>query len=150
MQPGCYIWSQRSFSLSTPKQPQTGDPKMAEDSHTKNQPPRTSDGALAPNNQHISVNVPPPFDKNSVACWFQVWESIFTLAKISSPATKFLHVLSNLPLEVVSQLTDDVVLSNNYDTFRDSLVQIFTRSKHELFDSLIIRTTLSLPSQLCI
>ena len=83
---------------------------MAEDSHTKNQPYWTSNAALAQNIQHISVKSPPPFDENSVARWFKVWESIFALANISPPATMFHNVLYNLPLEVVSQLTDDGVL----------------------------------------
>ena len=69
--------------------------------------------------------------------WFTIVESQFILANISVPSTKFHHILSNLPLRVINQLSDAIVISLDYDKLKEALISLFTRSKPELFDSLI-------------
>lgn len=59
---------------------------------------------------------PPPIDESSVTRWF----------------TKFHHILSNLPVKIVSQLSDNEVNSLYY-VYYDQLIKelgsLFTRSK---------------------
>lgn len=80
---------------------------------------------------------PPPFDETSVTRWFTIIESQFVLAKITVSSTKFHHILSNLPLRVINQLSDEVINSSDYGELKQSLISLFTRSKPELFDSLV-------------
>lgn len=80
---------------------------------------------------------PPAFDETSVTRWFSIVESQFKLANITSASTKFHHVLANLPVKVVNQLSDAIISSPDYDTLKQALVTLFTRSKPELFDSLV-------------
>ena len=80
---------------------------------------------------------PPVFDETSVTRWFTIVESQFVLAKITVPSTKFHHILATLPLRVMNQLSDDVITSMDYDRLKQALITLFTRSKPELFDSLL-------------
>ena len=80
---------------------------------------------------------PPIFDETPVTRWFTVVESQFILAHITISSTKFHHILSNLPLKVINQLSDEVISSSNYEQLKKALISLFTRSKPELFDSLV-------------
>lgn len=93
-------------------------------------------GNTPPVTAAVSVK-PPAFDESSVTRWFTIVESQFVLANITVSSTKFHHVLSNLPLRVMNQLSDDVIASLNYDQLKQALISLFTRSKPELFDSLV-------------
>ena len=82
-----------------------------------------------------SVTVkPPPFDETSVTRWFTIVESQFVLAKITVASIKFHHILSNLPLRVINQVSDEVIQSQQ---LKRALISLFTKSKPELFDSLV-------------
>lgn len=99
-------------------------------------------GAVMPEDQKevLSAAVavkPPPFDETSVSRWFSIIESQFVLAGITRSATKFHHILANLPVRVINQLSDSVVSSADYDQLQKSLVSLFARSKPELFDTLV-------------
>ena len=54
---------------------------------------------------------PPPFYETSVIRWFTIVESQFVLAKITVASIKFHHILSNLPLRVINQVSDEVIQS---------------------------------------
>lgn len=82
---------------------------------------------------------PPIFDETSVTRWFTVVESQFILAKVTVSSTKFHHVLANLPLKVINQLSDEVISSSKYEHLKQALISLFTKSKPELFDSLVNR-----------
>ena len=92
--------------------------------------------SLASSSVTAAVAVKPPaFDKASVTRWFTVVESQFVLANIMVFNTKFHHVLSYLPLEMINKLSDEVINSSNYGKLKQALIALFTRSKPEFFDS---------------
>lgn len=80
---------------------------------------------------------PPPFDETSVTRWFNIVESQFLLANTTISSTKFHHILANLPVKVLNQLTDSVVNSARFEDLKKALVNLFSRSKPELFDTLV-------------
>ena len=84
----------------------------------------------------VSVK-PPPFDETSVTRWFNIVESQFILAGITQSSTKFHHILANLPVRIINQLSDNVVSTADYDKLQKALVALFARSKPELFDTLV-------------
>lgn len=92
---------------------------------------------------------PPLFDESAVTRWFSIIESQFVLANITTASTKFHHVLSNLPVKILNQVSDDVIQSADYDKLKTSLIDLFSRSKPELFDSLINKNpiTFTKPTQ---
>ena len=85
---------------------------------------------------HVAVK-PPAFDESSVARWFKILESMFITARVTSSQTKFHHTLSNLPVNVASQLSDAVIDSADYETLKKALVSQFTKPTPELFEDLI-------------
>ena len=52
---------------------------------------------------HVSFK-PPVFDETSASKWFRIVESMFATSRITVSATKFNHVLGNLPIGVVNKL----------------------------------------------
>jgi len=83
---------------------------------------------------------PPPFEEQSVARWFAVLESQFSIAHISVSSTKFNHVLSHLPMSVVNKLSDNILQNADYDELKDRLIELFSKSAPELFESLISKS----------
>ena len=96
----------------------------------------TSPTSATPQAAAVAVK-PPPFDETSVTRWFIILESQFALANISVSSTKFHHVLANLPVRIINQLDDTVVTSQDFDKLKQALLTLFTKSKPELFDSLV-------------
>lgn len=92
--------------------------------------------ATEPVAAHLSVK-PPPFDEVSAARWFRIMESNFILARVVNSATKFHHILSNLPVEVSNKLSDGVIDSSNYDTIKSAVIDLYSKSPPEIFDDLI-------------
>ena len=86
--------------------------------------------------QHVSIK-PPPFMESSAEGWFTIMEAQFHLQHITSEVTKFYHVLSALPPNVVSQLPVDTLSSKSFTTLKPEIVQLFERTKPELFEQLI-------------
>lgn len=66
-------------------------------------------------------------------------ESQFILAHVTVSSTNFHHVLSNLPHKIINQLSDDIISSSKYEHLKQALLSPFTRSKAELFYSLVNR-----------
>ena len=96
----------------------------------------------------ISIR-PPAFSPSRAKTWFNVIEAQFANNAITTSITKFRHALSNLPLEVVDQLSEAEQTSNNYDQLKNKVIGLFTKSEPQIFkDFLTIPTTLtSEPSQ---
>lgn len=86
--------------------------------------------------QHVSIK-PPPFMESSVEGWFTIMEAQFHLQHISAESTKFYHVLSALPPNVVGQLTVDTLTSKSFASLKPEVIQLFERTKPELFEQLI-------------
>jgi len=88
---------------------------------------------------HMSVK-PPHFDESAPSRWFTILESQFVLSKITASQTKFHHVIANLPTVVMAQLTDTQIASNDYETIKNDVIKLFTKSSPELFDTIMSKT----------
>ena len=84
----------------------------------------------------VSVK-PPAFDDTSVSRWFKIVESQFLLSNITASTTKFHHIIANLPVRVLNQLSDAVIASMCYNDLKNALESLFAKSKSELFDTLM-------------
>lgn len=80
---------------------------------------------------------PPQFDETCAARWFIIVESQFAIGRITSQVTKFHSCLSNLPMSVVSKLSENILTCNNYTTLKDSVIGIYAKASPELFDSIV-------------
>jgi len=80
---------------------------------------------------------PPPFTGSSVNRWFTILEAQFLLARITVDATKCLHVISNVPADVLEQLQDEVILSNVYDNLKTAIVNLYRKTEPELYNDLL-------------
>ena len=74
----------------------------------------------------ISIR-PPAFSPSRAKTWFNVIEAQFANNAITTSITKFRHALSNLPLEVVDQLSEAEQTSNNYDQLKNKVIGLFTK-----------------------
>ncbi len=81
----------------------------------------------------------PPFWTRRPRAWFTFAESRFRLRSIEDEQQRFDHVLSALPAEMVSQvidLVDTLPAENQYEYFKDQLLDIHQLSDYEKFDML--------------
>ena len=88
----------------------------------------------------ISVR-PPPFTPNKTRAYFRILEAQFGNARITTDDTKCRHLISNLPADVVDELSDEEIESNNFQAFKDRIISLYGKSTPEVFNEL-----LSLPS----
>lgn len=88
--------------------------------------------------QAIAVR-PPPFSGNRIKGWFIVLESQFETSNINQSATKFRHVISNLPLDVCEKLSDADLTSNDYDALKEKLLNLHSRPEPQIFNDFISR-----------
>ena len=86
---------------------------------------------------------PPPFSANKLQAYFRVLEAQLTNANITSGETKFRHLLSNLPVDVVDKLTDEQASSNDYDQLKQTLISLYSKPDPQIFNEL-----LTIPSSL--
>jgi len=72
---------------------------------------------------HIQVRIP-PFFKN-IANWFIQVEAAFELANISSQKTKYFHVLTSLPPDILETLTSamDCSCNSSYEKLKQALLK---------------------------
>lgn len=89
----------------------------------------------------VGIKVP-SFMEAAVPAWFHIIEAQFHLKKIKTEKTKFFHTLSNLPPDIVSRISTTELESQNYTTLKDSVISLFERSKTEMFNELLSKTTL--------
>ena len=89
-----------------------------------------------PHVQHVSVK-PPPFAGASVRRWFTIVEAQFGIARITVDATKCMHVISNVPVDVLDQLQDNVVLNNIYDDLKNAIINLFVKSEPQIYNDLL-------------
>ena len=64
-------------------------------------------------------------------------EAQFEIAKIQSNITKFYHLLSALPPNIVTPLPQSVLDSKDSDTLKEAVISTYEKSKPEMLDSLI-------------
>ena len=90
----------------------------------------------------VTVKLPAFMESASIG-WFTIAEAQFKLRHIVESATKFYHVLSFLPPEVVMKIRPDTLQSNSYENLKQEVVDLYEKSKPELFEKLISKTVLT-------
>jgi len=96
----------------------------------------------------VSVK-PPPFYLKSPETWFLQLESQFHLAGITSPTTKFHHVIASLPEDIAC----NVLCSNtNYDDLKKSIIESLKANKHQMIEEALSALSLGekRPTQLVV
>ena len=63
--------------------------------------------------ENVTVKVP-EFMESAVTGWFKIVESQFTLRGITKSETKFLHLITNLPAQVVAKIPETVLAVSSY------------------------------------
>lgn len=85
-----------------------------------------------------AVNIKPPvFSETSAAMWFKVMEAQFHLKNITTSRTKFYHVLSSIPTNILDNISLSAVEKEDYDSFKREVVSFYEKTKPELFERLI-------------
>ena len=74
---------------------------------------------------------------------FSIIEANFALRNINVSSTKYFHVLSALPPEIVTKISASVLNEQSYDALKNALIQIHERTKPELFARLISQTKMT-------
>ena len=87
---------------------------------------------------HVAVR-PPSFELNRAKLYFVLLESQFTLSRVTNSATKFHHVISHLPLDILDRLPSDVISAQDYDTIKAALLELNTKSNPEAFDDMMTK-----------
>lgn len=83
-----------------------------------------------------SVRIP-SFMETAASGWFAIIEAQFDINKITVSSTKFSHVLSNLPPDLVIKLAPDLLASKSYDDLKAAVIAIHEKTKPELYARLI-------------
>ena len=92
--------------------------------------------------QRVSVKVP-EFTEHNVKSWFIIVESQFAISGIHEERTKFHHTIAGLPPSVISQLPLDLLEERKYTELKKEVVAFYEKTKPELLDKLLARTSLS-------
>lgn len=82
----------------------------------------------------------PPFWTKNAKVWFAQVEAQFQLHRITSQATKYLHVVSSLPAEVADELEDILAAaptSNQYDNLKAAILTRKTASERSRLQHLL-------------
>ncbi len=85
---------------------------------------------------HVSVKLP-TFNQFNVKRWFSQAEHQFRLGRITSPATKFSYIYTNLPQDVLNGLSEEAAYGDDYERIKAELITTFSESKPQLFDRLM-------------
>ena len=90
----------------------------------------------------VAIKVP-EFMETAVSGWFAIIEAQFHLRNVTDPTTKYFHVISHLPPDVVAKLSPAILTSQKYDELKDSVVSSYEKTKPELFSKLISETKMT-------
>ena len=86
---------------------------------------------------------PPPFMETAVSGWFAIINAQFHLANISDSVTKFYHVLSSLPADVVARVDLTVIAGQDFARLKEAIIEMFEKTKPELFEKLISKSVMT-------
>ena len=78
-----------------------------------------------------------------MAGWFAIMEAQFHLSKVKSDETKFYHVLASLPPTTIAKLDTAVLTSHRFSSLKEAVVELYEKSKPEVFDQLISKVQLT-------
>ena len=92
--------------------------------------------------QSVSIKCP-TFMETAAVGWFAIIEAQFHLRNITQSDTKFYHVLSSLPADLVANLNPRILEGKDYDELKKAVVANYEKTKPELFDKLITNTKLT-------
>ena len=67
---------------------------------------------------------PPPFMETAVSGWFAIINAQFHLANISDSVTKFYHVLSSLPADVVARVDPTVIAGQEFARLKEAVIEM--------------------------
>lgn len=84
----------------------------------------------------------PQFLETAPAAWFSILEANFHIKKITIEETKFFHLIAALPPEIVAKIGAKLEDKNCKST-KETVINIYERTKPELFSKLINETTMS-------
>ena len=90
----------------------------------------------------VTVKVP-PFMETAAMGWFAIIEARFNLRNITTETTKFYHVLSHLPPDLVAQLNMTLLANKNYEELKEAVINIYEKTKPELFARLMSDTKMT-------
>src|SRR5678815_5289296 len=89
-----------------------------------------ADGQEQDNNQREAESIstmkikPPTFSESSVPTWFRVMEAQFHLANIRSSRTKYFHVMSQIPPEVLDRISQAELGAEDHDLFKTAVINL--------------------------
>lgn len=90
----------------------------------------------------VSIKVP-PFIQSQPGTWFLILEAQFNIASITTATTRFYHALSNLPVDTVSNLDEEVLRAADYDALKEAVKKYHEQSRGEVFESFLRSTPLT-------
>ena len=82
--------------------------------------------------QHIAIK-PPIFSATNPNAFFHIFEAQFHLARVTSEETRFFHVLSSLPPDVVNMIPISVLNNHNYTELKTVITATHEANKPEMF-----------------
>ena len=85
----------------------------------------------------------PAFMDTAAAGWFAILEAQFHLRKITVASTKYYHVISALPPDVVAKLSPQIHVDKDYEQLKTTVISIYEKTKPELFAKLISETRMT-------
>jgi len=80
---------------------------------------------------------PPTFSPNKVNAYFKILEAQLQIANVTTPATKFRHLLSNLPIEVIDKLSDEQTTCEDYDELKQAVIAMYSKPNNQIFNELL-------------
>lgn len=92
--------------------------------------------------QHVSIKAP-AFMETAANGWFSIMEAQFHLCKVTVDQTKYYHVISALPPEIVAKLPSSIHENKQYEELKNAVINSYESTKPELFEKLISKTTMS-------
>lgn len=72
--------------------------------------------------------------------WFAICEVQFELRHITGEATRFYHVLSAKPPEIIASLPSAIIASKKYTELKEAIMVRHERTKPEMFAKLMAKT----------
>ena len=85
----------------------------------------------------------PAFMDTAASAWFEIIDAQFKLANITRSDTKYYHVLSHLPPDVIIKIDPDIKASTDYDGLRKQVIELHEKSKTEIFINMMSKTKLT-------
>lgn len=90
----------------------------------------------------VSIKAP-QFMEENVGAWFSIMEAQFNIAKIVVSSTRFYHVLSSLPPNIVAKIPQNVLNAVQYVQLKEAVISTYEKSKPEMLDNLMKSTSVT-------